>query len=206
PEYVAPGEVKVSGPSQGAEQQLYLEQAAHGTRPVVDATARGSAGFAQTALPASATTVAGSVVLYGATPAALQMAQQAASQAGLAPAQVTGSFATAWDDAVDGHHLVVTVGQSSTDALYFNGCGWPTPSGTITDSTPFGYVVGPTAALPGADVFEDGTAAKASQDQQRATDLAAFAAGGSLPAGVTAVPAAGPAQSGCSGSPVVGAA
>lgn len=206
PEYVAPGEVKVPGPSQGAEQQLYLEQAAHGTRPAVDATARGSAGFAQTALPASATTVAGSVVLYGATPAALQMAQQAASQAGLAPTQVTGSFATAWDDAVDGHHLVVTVGQSSTDALYFNGCGWPTPSGTITDSTPFGYVVGPTAALPGADVFEDGTAAQASQDQQRADDLAAFAAGGSLPAGVTSVPAAGPAQSGCSGSPVVGAA
>ncbi|HET9072253.1 MAG TPA: hypothetical protein VFN60_10100, partial [Acidimicrobiales bacterium] len=43
------------------------------------------------------------------------------------------------------------------------------------------------APLPGL------TAAQASQDQQRADDLAAFAAGGSLPAGATSVPAAGPA-------------
>jgi hypothetical protein len=55
--------------------------------------------------------------------------------------------------------------------------------------------------LPGADAFENAAAATASLGQQRATGLAYYAVHGTLPPGVTSVPAAASAVNACSGSP-----
>jgi hypothetical protein len=93
------------------------------------------------------------------------------------------------------------VGQAALDALEFNTCGWANPSVDIPGSTPFDYVTRPLNALIPAGLFMNGAAATASLTPQRATDLAYYAVHGTLPPGVTTVPAAAPAVRACSGSP-----
>jgi hypothetical protein len=125
----------------------------------------------------------------------------------LLPAAVSGplgsfpSFATAWDDTLSGGYLVISVGQAATGALYYNACGWANPSVDIPGSTPFYDVTGPWDTLPGAGAFENAAAATASLAQQRVTGLAYYAVHGTLPPGVTSVPAAASAVRACSGSP-----
>ena len=92
---------------------------------------------------------------------------------------------------------MISVGQAATDALYFNACGWANPSGAFPDSTPFYIAGGPLNSLPGADAYEEAAPATPSL----AADLAYYAVHGTLPAGVTALPAAAAPQSTCAGSP-----
>jgi hypothetical protein len=177
---------------------------ATGTGGLIADTAAGGAPsgpWTSDTLPASPATFADRVMLYAATPADGASAASAAQAAGLPAGDVTRSFATAWDAALDGDYLVISVGQAATDALYYNACGWDNPSGDIPGSTPFYYVLGPLDQLPGPDAFENGAAAAASQTQQLATGLAYYAVHGALPPGVTALPAAARPQYACAGQP-----
>jgi PKD repeat protein len=165
-------------------------------------TGAGPAGpWSAQALPDSPATFADTVVLYAATPSDQSAALAAAAGAGLPASQVTGSFATAWDDTLSGSYLVIAVGLPATDALYFNVCGWANPSGDIPGSTPFYIAGGPLNQLPGAGAFEEAAAAQAAQTPQLAADLAYYATHGALPAGVTSLPAEADPQYVCSGQP-----
>ena len=149
-----------------------------------------SGGWTSITLPTTPATWADQVVLYAADPADATAAQAAASAAGLPASQVTGSFATAWADALSGKYLVIAVGSPSVAALYFNACGLPNPSALPADSTPFSYVLGPLDTLPGADTFINAAAATAATTQTLATDLTYYALHGALPAGVASLPSA----------------
>jgi PKD repeat protein len=178
--------------------QLFLASA-NGLTAVTTSGAPSGTWIAQ-ALPGRPATFADRVVLYAATSGDQSTALSAAAAAGLPASQVTTSFATAWDDTLSGGYLVISVGLAATDGLYFNVCGWANPSTDIPGSTPFYYVTGPLDALPGAGAFENAAAATASLAQQRVTDLAYYAVHGTLPSGVTSVPAAAYPEYVCSGS------
>jgi PKD repeat protein len=184
----------------GQPSQLFLTGAAGAL--VADSSSAGPAGpWSQASLPTANATFPDRVVLYAATPADQASAVSAAQAAGLPASQVTGSFATAWDDALSGNYLVISVGLAATDALYFNVCGWANPSGDIPGSTPFYIVTGPRDTLPGAGGYAEAAAATAAQTPQLAADLAYYAVHGALPPGVTALPTAAGPQYACAGSP-----
>ncbi len=96
---------------------------------------------------------------------------------------------------------MISVGLAATDALYYNVCGWANPSTDIAGSTPFYDVTGPLDTLPGAGAFENAAASSAPLARQRAAGLAYYAVHGTLPPGVTSVPAAASPVYACSGSP-----
>ena len=146
-------------------------------------------------LPDTPATWADQIVLYAADPA------DAAAAAGLPASQVTTSFATAWADTLSGEYLVLAVGGPAVSALYFNACGWANPSALPAESTPFYYYLGPLNTLPGADAFVNAAGATSADTQALATDLAYYALNGTLPSGVTSLPAAVGPPSACSGSP-----
>jgi hypothetical protein len=152
-------------------------------------------------LPDTPATWADRVVLYAADPADAAAAQAAAAAAGLPASQVITSFAIAWADTLSGEYLVLAVGDPAVAALYFNVCGWANPSALPAESTPFSYDLGPLNTLPGADTFVNAEGATAADTQALATDLAYYALNGTLPAGVTSLPAAAAPQYACSGSP-----
>jgi hypothetical protein len=114
---------------------------------------------------------------------------------------VTEDFATAWAAALTGNYLVIAVGQAADDALYFNTCGWSNPSGEGAGGTPFDLASEPLDQLPGVDLYENAAAATAAQTPALATDLAYYATHGTLPAGVTKLPAQGTPARVCAGSP-----
>jgi hypothetical protein len=153
------------------------------------------------ALPGTPAAFADRVMLYAATPADEVAALSAAAAAGLPAGQVTTSFATAWDDTLSGSYLLFAVGQAAINALEYNTCGWDNPSADIAGSTPFDYVTRPLNVLIPAGLFMDGAASTASLTPQRATGLAYYAVHGTLPPGVTSVPAAAAPARACSGSP-----
>ena len=154
-------------------------------------------------LPDTPVTFAGRVVLYAATQADLAAATQAAASAGLPSSAVTGSFAAAWDHALSGNYLVITVGLAATDALYFNVCGWANPSDAFPGSTPFLLAVPPVDQLPGASNIEEAAGTTTSQTTDLAYDVAYYALHGTLPPGVTSLPAEASPQFTCSGEPSV---
>jgi PKD repeat protein len=172
-----------------------------GAAPALESSADSGRTWTATTLPAAVATFADTVLLYAATAADDSAALSAAAAAGLPAGQVTQSYATAWAAALSGDYLVIAVGPAAADALYFNACGWPDPSGEIAGSTPFYIAAGPLGRLPGADAYENATAATAAQSPQRAADLAYYATHGQLPAGVSALPAAASPQYTCSGAP-----
>ncbi|HET6187884.1 MAG TPA: PKD domain-containing protein [Trebonia sp.] len=179
--------------------QLFLSSAAG---PAEDAASDAPSGTWSTlSMPDTPATFADRVVLYAATPADEDAALSAATAAGLQPSQVTTSFATAWDDTLSGSYLLFAVGQAAINALEYNTCGWDNPSTDIQGSTPFDYVTRPLNVLIPAGLFMNAAAATASLTPQRATDLAYYAVYGTLPPGVTAVPAAATTARACSGSP-----
>jgi PKD repeat protein len=152
-------------------------------------------------LPDTPATWADQIVLYAADPADAAAAHAAAAAAGLPAGQVTTSFAAAWADTLSGEYLVFAVGAPAVTALYVNDCGWANPSALPAGSTPFYYYVGTFNTLPGADAFVNSASDTTADTQALATDLAYYALNGSLPAGVTSLPAAvGPTYT-CSGSP-----
>ena len=146
-------------------------------------------------------TWADQIVLYAADPADAAAAQAAASAAGLPASQVTTSFATAWADTLSGEYLVLAVGSPAVSALYFDVCGWANPSALPAGSTPFYYDLGPLNTLPGADAFVNSASDTAADTQALATDLAYYALNGSLPPGVSTLPAAVGPPYACLGSP-----
>jgi hypothetical protein len=152
-------------------------------------------------LPDTPATWADQIVLYAADPADAAAAQAAAAAAGLPAGQVTTSFATAWADTLSGEYLVLAVGGPAVAALYYNLCGWTNPSALPAGSTPFFYYVGTFNTLPGADAFVDAASDTAADTQALATDLAYYALNGTLPAGVTSLPAAAAPPYACVGSP-----
>ena len=184
----------------GQPSQLFLSGA--GGALLADSSNGGPAGpWAQASLPTADATFTDRVVLYAATAADQASALSAAQAAGLPASQVTASFATAWDDTLSGNYLVISVGLAATDGLYFNVCGWANPSGDIPGSTPFYIVGGPRDTLPGAGAYEAAAARTTSQTPQLATDLAYYAVHGTLPPGVSTLPAAAGPQYACAGSP-----
>lgn len=185
-------------PADSQPQRVYL---ADGAQVTADSAAAPAGPWTAATLPARAATLADRVLLYAATTADEQAALAAARSAGLPASQVTESFATAWADTLTGGYLVIAVGQAAIDALYFNACGWPNPSGSIPGSTPFYFSGAPLNTLPGADAYENGAAATPAQTPQRAADLAYYALHGHLPAGVTALPAAAHPRAVCAGQP-----
>ncbi len=152
-------------------------------------------------LPDTPATWADQIVLYAADPADAASAEAAAAAAGLPASQVTTSFATAWADTLSGEYLVLAVGGPAVAALYYNLCGWANPSALPAGSTPFFYYLGPLNTLPGADAFVDAASDSAADTQALATDLAYYALNGTLPAGVTSLPAAVGPPYACVGSP-----
>jgi hypothetical protein len=141
------------------------------------------------------------VALYAATPADYQAALSAASAAGLPAAQVTRSFATAWNEAGSGEYLVIAVGGSADSALYYNVCGWTNPSGLPGGSTPFFIATPPLDKLPAMNAYENGAGQTAADTATLTTDLAYYATHGTLPPGVTTLPPAAPPAYACSGTP-----
>ncbi len=184
----------------GQPTQLFLSGAAGALQ--ADSSGSGPAGpWTAASLPSTPATFADRVVLYAATPADQASALSAAQAAGLPASQVTGAYATAWDDTLSGNYLVIAVGLAATDALYYNVCGWANPSGDIPGSTPFYIVGGPRDTLPGAGGYEDAAAGTTAQTPQLAADLAYYAVHDALPPGVTALPAVAGPQYACAGSP-----
>ena len=155
------------------------------------------------ALPDTPATWANQIILYAADPADAALASAAAAAAGLPAGQVTTSFDVAWADTLSGQYIVFAVGTPAVGALYFNVCGWANPSALPAGSTPFSYDVGAYDTLQsvGPGTFINAAGATAADTQALATDLAYYALTGSLPPGVTTLPAAvGPAYA-CVGSP-----
>jgi hypothetical protein len=152
-------------------------------------------------LPNSPATWADRIVLYAADPADASAAQTAAAAAGLPASSVITSFATAWADTLSGQYLVLAVGSPAVAGLFFNVCGWANPSALPAGSTPFFYYLGPLNTLPGADAFVNAASDTAADTQALATDLAYYALNGSLPPGVTSLPAAVGPPFACVGSP-----
>ena len=181
---------------------LFLSSASGLTEETTGARSGDPSGaWTSLALPAAPATWADQVVLYAADPADAAAAQAAAAAAGLPASQVTTSFAAAWADTLSGEYLVFAVGAPAVTALYVNDCGWANPSALPAGSTPFYYYLGPISTLPGADAFVNSASSTTADTQALATDLAYYALNGSLPAGVTSLPAAvGPTYT-CSGSP-----
>jgi hypothetical protein len=169
-----------------------------------DSTPSGSAAWALSSpLPDTPATFADQVILYGATDTDLAVATQVAASAGLPASAVTGSFATAWDHALSGNYLVITVGLAATDALYFNVCGWTNPSDAFPGSTPFLLVTPPVDQLPGPSNIEEAAGSTTDQTADLAYDEAYYALHGMLPPGVTSLPAEASPQFTCSGEPSV---
>ena len=152
-------------------------------------------------LPTAPATWANQIVLYAADPADATAAQAAATAAGLPSSSVVTSFATAWADALSGEYLVLAVGSPAVAGLYFNVCGWSNPSALPAGSTPFSYVLGPLNTLPGPDLFVNAASDTGADTQALATDLAYYALNGTLPPGVTTLPAAVGPPYACVGSP-----
>jgi hypothetical protein len=180
--------------------QLFLSSSAGG--PAEDSTGGAPSGTWTTmSLPATPSVFADRVVVYAATPADAAAALSAAAAAGLPASQVTTSFATAWDDTLSGTYLLFAVGQAAINALEYNPCGWDNPSTDIPGSTPFDYVTRPLNVLIPAGLFMNAAASTASLTPQRATDMVYYAVHGTLPPGVTSVPAAARTARACLGSP-----
>jgi hypothetical protein len=153
-------------------------------------------------LPDTPSTWANRVILYAADPADAAAAQAAATAAGLPASSVTTSFSQAWADTLDGGtYLVYAVGVPAVSALYGNNCGWDNPSGLTAGGTPFSYYAGQFNAPPGADFYVNAASDSAADTQTLATDDAYYALNGTLPPGVTSVPAAVGPSSACTGSP-----
>ena len=160
-----------------------------------------SGSWTSLTLPDTPATWANQIVLYAADPGDAAAAQAAAAAAGLPASQVTTSFATAWADSLSGEYLVFAVGTPAVSALYFNVCGWANPSALPAGSTPFSYNLGPVNTLQGASVFINSASDTAADTQALATDNAYYALNGTLPPGVTSMPAPVGAPYACAGSP-----
>jgi hypothetical protein len=160
-----------------------------------------SGSWSSLTLPATPATWADQIVLYAADPADAAAAQAAAAAAGLPSSQVTTSFSAAWADTLSGQYLVFAVGSPAVAALYFNACGWANPSALPAESTPFYYYLGPLNTLPGADAFVNSASDTAADTQALADDNAYYALNGTLPPGVTSMPAAVGPPDACVGSP-----
>ena len=138
------------------------------------------------------------IVLYAADPASLSTATTAARRVGLPAISVTGTFAQAWTDTVNGQHLVIAIGQAAANALSTDACGWPRPAGTGS-ATANSYPGRPLRARPGARIFELGDGATAAVAQR----LLHYAVTGTLPG--EGAPPAGSVRptSTCLGTPSV---
>lgn len=153
-------------------------------------------------LPDTPSTWANRVILYAADPTDAAAAEAAAKAAGLPASSVTTSFSAAWADTLDGGtYLVYAVGVPAVSALYFNSCGWDNPSGLTVGGTPFSYFVGQFNTPPGANFYVNAASDTTADTQTLATDDAYYALNGTLPPGVTSVPAAVGPSSACTGSP-----
>ncbi|HLI42716.1 MAG TPA: hypothetical protein VKV35_13880, partial [Streptosporangiaceae bacterium] len=141
------------------------------------------------------------VRLYAADPADYQIALAAAKAAGLPADQVTTSYDTAWRQTSSGEYLVIAVGGPADDALYYNVCGWTAPDGLGAGSTPFYYAGSPLHALPPMNEYENGAGQTAADTAALSADLAYYAVHGTLPPGVTSLPAAAKPSYACAGSP-----
>src|SRR5207237_5031451 len=99
----------------------------------------------------------------------------------LASADVTGSFTQAWTDLTGGQDLVIAVGDAAVDGLFYNACGWASPSGSATGGTPFYWLGSPFRQSSGADIYEPADGTTDANSALLAAQLTHFALTGSLP-------------------------
>lgn len=195
--YLLDAAAGATGPA--ATQQAALESAYRQAAAIPDVVGEGV--FQAFVLKADPALFTDSVLLYAADATDDSAALAAASAAGLRPDQVTRSFATAWSAASSGEYLVIAVGGPADNALYYNVCSWDNPSGLPGGSTPFYLAAPPLAAIPAMNAYENGAGQTAAQTATLSADLAYYAAHGSLPDGVTSLPAAARPARTCAGQP-----
>lgn len=121
------------------------------------------------------------VVLYAATSSDMRTAAGVARELALPPGDVTGSYATAWNDAARGKTILLAVGDAALNALYDNGCGWSNPAHRHKGSTPFIDLGGPLLQPPGVNYYENSAGGDPAQTAQLAASLTSYALTGSLP-------------------------
>jgi Rv2525c-like, glycoside hydrolase-like domain len=169
----------------------------------------GTASLAETFLLASVAPSGGAlptahpVVLYAADTASMNTAVAIAGRLALPPADVTGTFSTAWTDLTGGKDLLLAVGQAALNGLFTNPCGWSNPAGEGAGHTPFAYLGEPLRTPPGANYFENSAGSNSALTSEVTQGLTHYALAGSLPN--EGVKPAGPAAptSACLGSPTV---
>ena len=186
----------VAYPVAGQPQDLFL---ADGPSLRLESSPAPGSAWTATTLPNTAATMANRVLLYAATSADNTSALSAASAADLPATAVTQSFSTAWAATLSGNYLVIAVGSAALDALDYNTCGWANPSSDSAGGTPFSPLAGPLDKVPGAGGYENAAAAAAPQTPKLAAGLAYYAVHGSLPSGVSTLPARAAAQRACAG-------
>lgn len=121
------------------------------------------------------------IVLYAADPASMASAEAIAAADALPAGDVTGTFTQAWTDLTGGKDLVIAVGQAAVNGLFYNPCGWASPSGSTTGGTPFYWLGPPFRQSPGADIYEPADGATGANSALLAAQLTHFALTGSLP-------------------------
>ena len=123
------------------------------------------------------------VVLYASEPADFQIALSAATAAGISPTNVCGDFYTAWKKVASGSAIVIAVGASANNALYFNPCGWANPAGTAAGSTPFIPAGAPQDTLHGANYYLNGAGQTGVDTLRLTVMLSYYATHGRYPQG-----------------------
>ncbi|HEX6452356.1 MAG TPA: glycoside hydrolase domain-containing protein [Trebonia sp.] len=121
------------------------------------------------------------IVLYAADPASMASAQALAAADALPASDVTGTFTQAWTDLTGGKDLVIAVGQAAVNGLFYNPCGWASPSGSTSGGTPFYWLGPPFRQSPGADIYEPADGTTDANSALLAAQLTHFALTGSLP-------------------------
>jgi len=128
------------------------------------------------------------VVLYAADSGDYQYAMAAAAVANIPLSNVTGDFNSVWNQVASGKYLVIAVGATANNALYYNPCGWSNPAGDPAGATPFAMSAEPQATLPGANYYENAAGQSGSGTLKLATMLAYFATFGAYPSGYGTTP------------------
>jgi hypothetical protein len=121
------------------------------------------------------------IVLYAADPASMASAEAIAAADALPAGDVTGTFTQAWTDLTGGKDLVIAIGQAAVNGLFYNPCGWASPSGSTTGGTPFYWLGPPFRQSPGADIYEPADGTTDANSALLAAQLTHFALTGSLP-------------------------
>lgn len=113
----------------------------------------------------------------------------AADVAGIPYSQCVGEFQKAWTLVAAGQNLVIAVGGAAVYALYYNPCGWPTPSGNAAGHTPFAiYASDQGISSVRTNYFENAAGYTSLDSLTLAVMLSYYAIHGAFPKGYGSLP------------------